>query len=218
MELTGKIDRIDFSDDKKYFMIIDYKTGTAQVNLQEIFAGVNLQLLTYLMVTNKFEEVVGKAPAAMLYFFLKYPVKQKTTLTEATNEVDKELKPVGWLVEDKNIILNIDSSNQIIKAQFNKKDGTFNKSYAEKNLQTAENFQALMKFVDDILEETGKNILQGMIKALPFQSKKIDACKFCDYSELCDFNSKTDNCRTPDLDDNEKILEQIKKHKTGLNF
>ena len=75
-----------------------------------------------------------------------------------------------------------------------------------------------MKFVDDILEETGKNILQGMIKALPFQSKKIDACKFCDYSELCDFNSKTDNCRTPDLDDNEKILEQIKNHKTGLNF
>ena len=48
MELRGKIDRIDLSEDKKYFLIIDYKTGEAHINLPEIFVGVNIQLLTYL--------------------------------------------------------------------------------------------------------------------------------------------------------------------------
>lgn len=216
MELTGTIDRVDFSEDGNYFMIIDYKTGTAELNLKEVFAGINLQLLTYLMVTSKLEKVADKLPAAMLYFFLKYPVKQKQSLAEAEKEVEDEIKPVGWFLEDKQIACALDQSNKILKFKFTAK-GEFDKTFAKKNLQTAENFQALMKYVDDILQETGEKILQGFIKAEPYKLTK-DICNYCDYSELCNFNAKIDKQRTIDIDDNEEILKQIKAHKTGWNF
>ena len=87
MELLGKIDRIDFSEDGRHFLIIDYKTGQAYLNLWEIYLGVNLQLLTYLMVTNKLESVGERLPAAMLYYFLKYPVKQGDSVSDAENKL-----------------------------------------------------------------------------------------------------------------------------------
>ena len=216
MELTGTIDRVDFSEDGKYFMIIDYKTGTAELSLKEVFAGINLQLLTYLMVTNKLEKVADKLPAAMLYFFLKYPVKQKQSLAEAEKEVENDLKPFGWFVDDEKILVELDSENKIIKIPFNKGGGVA-KTFAKNHLQTAENFDALMKYVDDILQATGEKILQGFIKAEPYKLPK-DVCNYCDYSELCNFNSKIDKRRVLEFDDNEEILKKIKAHKTGLNF
>ena len=74
-----------------------------------------------------------------------------------------------------------------------------------------------MKYVDDILKATGEKILQGFIKAEPYKLSK-DVCNYCDYSELCNFNSKIDKQRSIDIDDNAEILKQIKEHKTGLNF
>jgi len=215
MELTGTIDRVDFSENGEYFLIIDYKTGKAELNLKEVFAGINLQLLTYLMVTNKLDKVAGKLPAAMMYFFLKYPVKQKPSLTEAEKEIENEVKPVGWFLYDEKILAELDESNETIKIKYNKNG--INKTFAKNYLRSAEDFQALMKYVDDILQETGEKILQGFIKAEPFDAK-YSPCDFCDYNELCNFNSKIDKRRTSELDDNEEILKQIKARKTGLNF
>ncbi|MBR1396444.1 MAG: exodeoxyribonuclease V subunit gamma, partial [Selenomonadaceae bacterium] len=50
LELSGRIDRIDFDESGKYFLIMDYKTGDAYINLIDIYFGLNLQLLTYLLV------------------------------------------------------------------------------------------------------------------------------------------------------------------------
>ena len=217
IELVGVIDRVDFAKDDKYFMIIDYKTGKAYLNLTEIFSGVNLQLLTYLMVTSKLQEIEKRLPVAMLYFFLKYPSKQGQTLAEAATAVDEEVSPTGWILDNKEIIDAVDSSHEIIKIRFNN-DGTINATSRNKYLQTEENFKLLLGFVDDVLKKTCENILQGIIKAKPFQSKNFDACKFCIYAELCNFNSKTDTGRLPEFDDNKKILEKMRNHETGLNF
>ena len=217
VEPVGVIDRVDFSEDEKYFLIIDYKTGKAYLNLAEIFAGVNLQLLTYLMVSGKLEAVGGRIPAGMLYYFLKYPSKQGATLEEAETAVENEISPNAWILDDEKIIDDIDSSHEIIKIKFTKA-GEIQAASRKKYLQTEENFQLLLKFVDDILKQTCENILQGVIKAEPFQSKNFDACQFCIYAELCDFDSKTDTGRVAELDDNEKIFEKIRNHETGLKF
>ena len=218
VELKGTIDRTDFSEDGKYFLIIDYKTGKAYLNLAEIFIGVNLQLLTYLMVTDKLETVGERLPAGMLYYFLKYPAKQAQTSEEADKAVDSEISPKGWLLEDKSIVAQVDGSGKFIKAQFTGK-GDFTKTFQKAYLQSAENFDLLIKFADEILRETGKKILQGIITASPFKkSPTNDACKYCDYVELCGFNEKISPARKILLDDNEKIFEKMKNHETGINF
>ena len=197
LELVGVIDRIDFNEDKKYFLVMDYKTGKAYLDLNEIFIGVNLQLITYLLAAQNLDKVGDKLPAAMLYYFLQYPKKSGDNLADSTKKIDDDLKMVGMVLDDKKIIFEIDSGGNFIKIK--------NSGYDE------EFFAALSKFVKNIFQETCKKILSGEIFVLPFKSNKKFSCDYCDYAELCGFNEKTDEVRESKLTDDEikkEILAQ----------
>ena len=211
VELTGIIDRIDFNEDEKYFLVIDYKTGTAYLNLAEVFFGVNLQLLTYLAAANKLDEVGGRLPAGMLYHFLKYPSERGNNVKDAEKNVDNELKAEGWYLNDTNIVCQIDKEQKFIKAKINK-GGDFDAKTQKNIVKSAEFFQGLKNHVYEIFRETCEKILNGEISVKPFQTKKKDACKYCIYGELCGFDSKNDKGNSPPLDDNEilkKLTEKI---------
>ena len=72
VEITGKIDRIDIAKtpEGKYVRIIDYKSSAKDINLNEVVAGLQLQLLTYLDAVCNIEDVM---PAGVLYFNLIDP-------------------------------------------------------------------------------------------------------------------------------------------------
>lgn len=214
VELTGIIDRIDFNkkdednkEDKGYFLVIDYKTGEAYLNLAEVFFGVNLQLMTYLAAADKLDEVGERMPAGMLYHFLKYPSKRGETVEEADGKISNELKAEGWYLDDEDIVKQIDATQNFIKVKFNA-NGAFAAAAKKNIVKSAGIFQELIKRVDEIFQTTCEKILNGEISANPFQSKKKDACKYCIYGELCGFDSKIDKGNAPPLDDNE-ILKQL---------
>ena len=207
VELTGIIDRIDFNDNGDYFLVIDYKTGTAYLNLAEVFFGVNLQLLTYLAAANKLDEVGEKMPAGMLYHFLKYPSERGNNVKDAEKNVDNELKAEGWYLNDTNIVCQIDKEQKFIKAKINA-TGKFSANTEKNIVKSAGVFEGLKNHVYEIFQETCEKILNGEISVKPFQTKKKDACKYCIYGELCGFDSKNDKGNSPPLDDNE-ILKQL---------
>lgn len=215
VELTGVIDRIDFEnfgeskEEGKYFLIIDYKTGEAYLDLVEMFEGVNLQLITYLSAAQKINP--EKNYAAMLYYFLKYPSESGDDLETSENKINKNLKMDGWILADENIVLKIDESLNFIRVAF-KKDGGFKMNESKNHVQDEKIFSAMIKKVDEILKETCERILGGDISADPFQSKKKDACSYCNYSELCGFNPNFDKARTPEFSE-EKILEKLRGEK-----
>jgi len=69
VRLNGKIDRIDIGDG--VFNIIDYKTGSSTIRIQEILEGRSLQLPIYLQIAGKLldehDELTSFKPAAGLY-------------------------------------------------------------------------------------------------------------------------------------------------------
>ena len=73
VEITGKIDRVDIAKttDGNYIRIIDYKSSIKNIDLNEVVAGLQLQLLTYLDATCKIENML---PAGVLYFNLIDPI------------------------------------------------------------------------------------------------------------------------------------------------
>ncbi len=208
MELTGKIDRVDFNEDGKYFLILDYKTGSAYLNLNEIYHGINIQLLTYLMVAKNLEIVAGRSPAGMMYYFLKYQTKTVDRADLAAGEVDKALKMSGWTLDDSKVIKEIDSSDgqEFLKVHLTTKGAVDGKTKGY--VKSAEVFELMLKFAEEKLQTTGAKILQGNIEVNPAKTAKSDACKYCIYGELCGFNSDKVS-EIEQLDDNQ-ILDRMK--------
>jgi len=60
-----------------------------------------------------------------------------------------------------------------------------------------------MNFVEDCLKLTGEKILGGNIQAKPIKTKKVDACKYCAYAEVCRLDKKFNVETKQTIDDNE---------------
>lgn len=200
LELRGQIDRIDVSEDGQYFMIMDYKTGQAAINVVEVYYGLKLQLLTYMLVASQMMNNNGNEvlPAGMLYFFLKRPLASLghhcRDVSEIKKQVDKKLMMPGWVLLDTGVVQQIDReltagrSSQFIKVKL-KKDGDFDKN-SMGSLRTAEEFQDLMRYVELVFQETGQRIMDGCIDIEPVRIGGKSPCTYCSYRPLCGFDPK----------------------------
>ena len=185
IDLNGRIDRIDLSDDGKYFLIIDYKTGAASISLSKIFSGLSLQLVIYLGAAQNLSAVKGREEGAMLYCLLKMSGKGGRNDTEAFAERDKELKMPGLIRVDEEIKNAVDKTGDFV-------------NMTDKNLVSRADFQTIIKYAEKILETTAEKILGGCIEVKPAKlSADDDACKYCLYSALCTFDRATNETLEP---------------------
>ena len=197
INLRGQIDRIDLSGDGKYFLIIDYKTGRASISLKKIFGGLSLQLAIYLGEAQNIAE--GREAGAMLYCLLKIPNTSGRTDSEATLEAQKELKMPGLIRVDEEIKNAVDRTGDFVNMD-------------KKNLVSRADLQIIVKYAEKILETTAEKILGGNIEVKPakFKSDK-DACEYCLYSALCNFDRAINDVLEPiNLKDAEIISEMAK--------
>lgn len=194
LEISGQIDRIDSitHDGKRYFLVIDYKSGNAYINLIDVYYGLKLQLLTYLLVAqNSAKEMLGEEalPAGILYYFLKNPhitANAKLTPAKVMAEINKKLKMPGWVLADADMVQKIDSSFNFIKVALTSK-GTINGN-TRNSVKTEEEFFALLNYMDEVLVDTGKQILNGDVAVSPYELDAKQACTFCAYHSFCQFD------------------------------
>ena len=192
LSLSGRIDRIDYSENGKYFLIIDYKTGNQYINLVDVYYGLNLQLLTYLYVVNGW--LPDRLPVAMLYCILKYPPKSsdsKLSDEEAQRAIEDELKLPGWVLADPQIIRDIDESLNFIKVKLTV-DGVIAKT-SSNHVKTSREFDLLLNHVAKTLQAAGNRITGGDIAVKPYKNKTKTACDKCPYSSVCGFDTSFKN-------------------------
>ena len=192
INLSGQIDRIDLSGDGKYFLIIDYKTGKASINLKKIYHGLSLQLAIYLGAAKNFSGVKGREAGAMLYCLLKISSKGGKNDSDAKIEADKELKMPGLIRIDEEIKNAVDSSGNFV-------------DLAKKNLMSRDDLQTIIDYAEKILETTAEKILSGNIEVKPAKFSDADACEYCLYSALCNFDQAINETLTSKLKDSEII-------------
>lgn len=220
--LTGRIDRIDKldMDGNTYIRIVDYKTGAKEFDLNELYYGLQMQLLVYLdAILRNSEAILEKQamPGAILYFKIDDPIIKSNVIMdeeEVNNEIMKRLKMNGLLLKDVKIIQAMDNGMKtvslIIPATL-KKDGTFSKS---SSVVTEKQFDLLREYVNDKMIDLCVDMLSGKIKMQPCKSKKGTYCEYCDYSSICQFDTSILNNKyniIPAIDD-EVLWEKIKKH------
>lgn len=215
VEITGKIDRIDTAQNEqgKYIRIIDYKSSNKSINLNELEAGTQIQLLTYLDTA---VEQTNKMPVGMFYFNLIDPiVKSSKNLTEEQiqEELKKQFRMNGMVLADINIIKMMDKklekgASNIVPVTFDK-DGNIMQSRS--NVITKEQFTLLQNKVKKIIKQISKEILEGNIEIKPTynKSKKEEACKYCEYKSICCFNPNVNNYSFIENKTKQELLENL---------
>lgn len=216
VEITGKIDRIDTAQNEqgKYIRILDYKSSNKSINLNELEAGTQIQLLTYLDTA---VEQTNKMPVGMFYFNLIDPiVKASKNLTEEQiqEELKKQFRMNGMVLADINIIKMMDKklekgASNIVPVTFDK-DGNIMRSRS--NVITKEQFTLLQNKVKKIIKQISKEILEGNIEIKPTYNKlkKEEACKYCEYKSICCFNPNVNDYSFIENKTKQELLENLK--------
>lgn len=228
MKLRGRIDRIDATKvgDESYLRIIDYKSSSQRLDLNDVYHGLSLQMLTYLdvAVENSTHWLDEKAePGGVLYVHMHNPMlKQEAVLNEVETEAEmlKKFKMSGLLLESEDVILEMDETledvggrSQIVPAYL-KKDGSISKGMS--SVIQREELEDLRTFVRKKHQEAGEGILAGDTKISPYRLKQKTACDYCPQKAVCQFDT-TDTqqqYRTLRAESDDTVIEKIRKEST----
>ena len=216
VEIIGKIDRIDTAknEDGKYLRIIDYKSSIKNVDLNEVYAGLQIQLLTYLDAACKEEDLM---PAGILYFsMLEQMIKadKRMEQEEIEEKIRANFKMKGLILADVKVVKlhdkNLDKGSSTLVPAYIDKEG--NLSDKKTSGVTKEQFADLQKYMYVVIKQISKEILSGNIDLKPYYKDKKTPCKYCDYKSICCFNMG--GCENSynyiDKKSKEEILSKIK--------
>ena len=224
IEITGKIDRIDTAknEDGKYLRIIDYKSSAKNIDLNEVYAGLQIQLLTYTDAICRKEDIM---PAGIFYFSL---LEQMANADKRLNEdeieemIRKNFKMKGLIIADVKIIKMNDNTlksgtSNLIPAGITTK-GEINQRNT--NGVKQEEFKILQEYIYKTIKDISKEILSGKIDLKPYNKQGKTPCEYCEYKTICGFNPKLNNNKYNYIDKKTKddILNKMRQNGDGAFF
>lgn len=191
--IGGKIDRVDTveKDGKLHVKIVDYKSGRNDLSLDEIYAGLKLQLMVYLQNTleraEKDNPGMGIVAAGAFYNRIDNPI---VPYVNGASDEDyekallKQLRPTGAVgLESAGLMDSWESAESLVIPAKRKKDGLLQ---ADGHVYTDAQLKCLAEFAAGKLAELEVRINEGEIKAEPYEG----ACEYCPYDAVCGFGRK----------------------------
>lgn len=203
IRLQGSIDRVDVyhTEEQDYLRVIDYKSGSKEFRLEEVYYGLNMQMLIYLYAAcdDKNGSFGAPQPAGVLYVPSKLQaVETAADVDDKTlrEEIDSGLKMKGIVLEDEAVLRAMEPalSGKYIPASLTA-GGAFSKS---SRLQSREQMAALRELVYRNITEMADHLLAGRVEPLPVQDGHNDPCSYCKYAALCNNTGARRLCKKID--------------------
>ena len=210
--VKGSIDRVDiFSKDGiSYIRVIDYKTGKKEFKLSELFDGLNIQMVLYLMALEKnAKHVYGDfIPAGVLYLPSKIGLsdylKKRSPSPEEIARQRRVCGKLSGMVLESLVVLNgmgaIDSPDYF-PAGFDEKKQVFTG-----NTYLPKHFRSLSRAIDGKIKAMGDALHSGNIPAIPNGEKgEGKMCAYCSYRAICGYEVGDEIHEITKLSHNEAI-------------
>ena len=189
VSFIGFIDKLLYEEynGKTLLVIVDYKTGDPELNLNNSIYGLNLQLPVYLYLSKNNNIVNSNVVGFYLQKILNKEIpRNKNKTYEMLKE--EQLKLQGYSIYNEEYLNEFDDSyehSKVIKSLEKGKDDF--KAYSK--LLTEKEMDELYKLVDSKINEARDNILEADFKINP---KRIGfnnvSCTFCKYKDICYMN------------------------------
>jgi len=196
VELAGRIDRVDVAhtDNAAYLRVIDYKAGPRSLALDDVYYGLNLQLLVYLEAgLREAAALAGREcrPAGAFYFRVQNPLLKGGTPVPPAEVAPRLLKAFrlqGLVLDDPALLRLMDdaigSESAIVPAGL-KQDGTVKK---KPGVVSAAQLERLQEHVRRVVAETAAEIQAGVVAIAPYRKGQANACRYCAFKPVCAFD------------------------------
>jgi len=217
IQIAGKIDRIDTAKTAKgnYVRIIDYKTYAQDIELEKVYAGIQIQLLTYIDAVCKKSDF----QSAGVYYFelIEQLIKADKRISDEEIEarIRKNFKMKGLVVADVDVIQMQDRNlkngkSNIIPAAITEEGQVVEKD--TKGVQKEE-FEILQQHIYRTIKQISKEMLSGKIDVNPYYYRGKSPCGWCTYKPICGFDPKKGNGCYNYIERREKddVLEKMKQ-------
>ena len=182
--VVGLIDKI--LKYQEYYLVTDYKTNPVHPNWYALDVGLDLQLPLYLYLIKANDPNAKIAGSYLQSVFrtslLKYEDKPLSKV------MLEQLKYVGYTLQDRDVILAIDTnalngSGSLLKQIVSNKG--FYKNFLKKSF-TQTQFDAIILYVEKLIFEANKKIRKGLFPILPLTDEKNESvCRYCRLKDLC---------------------------------
>ena len=185
---SGIIDKVKYKkeDGKTIIAIIDYKTGSVDVDLKTVPYGIGMQLPVYLYLASNSKKLENIEVAG---FYLQHILNNEIAVEKNKSyeeQKKKELQLQGYSNSDYSILSTFDKSfdkSNMIRSMSLTKDNNFSR-YA-KVLSSEE-----MTYLKDLAEKNINIAAQAISNAeFDITPKKIGdinyGCRFCKYKDIC---------------------------------
>ncbi len=190
--LHGKIDRLDRVPNSLEFSVVDYKSGDSTIKFHEVYHGLAIQLLAYMLVLR--ENRVGEKPCTPIgafYYRVTRSLRNKHP-SEApepgSDEFLLEVKPRGIFNGD--YVHHLDQQLQagnsmVLNASINK-DKSFGRRESSDVADAAE-IDLLLNYVKKKIGELTDDLMFGVVKVEPYNLSNVKPCSRCEFRSVCRF-------------------------------
>ncbi|HOZ54322.1 MAG TPA: PD-(D/E)XK nuclease family protein, partial [Bacilli bacterium] len=211
----GIVDRVDIyeTDNKIYYRIVDYKTGSKAFRLDDTLEGLNLQMLIYLLAIKENKSFSNKelVPVGIEYYpvsLKSVPVKRNMKEEEINKELKKSLVMNGYISREEEIInlFNEDSLSSYTDS-YSRGNPNIEKTYCNNHINL------LFNKIKDMLENIGNDIVDGKIDINPIRSKRVVSCEYCNLKSICRFDDKLYRYRILKDYKNEEVITMLEGDK-----
>ena len=193
------IDRVDVesSAENPKIRIVDYKSGKRDLDLNDVYNHLSIQLPLYMavakdMLKDDLDAQIIDA-AGMLYYHVKdefFDNNDGLTGEALSDKVFDSYKMKGYVSNEDAVLLAHDS--KIIEAGKSnivpvalKKDGSVTST---SKVLTPEQFDTVIDYVEKSSADTAKGILNGQFDCQPYVYGKKHGCQYCPYIGICGFS------------------------------
>ncbi|HCC33593.1 MAG TPA: hypothetical protein DEQ28_06835 [Clostridiales bacterium] len=200
LELAGRIDQVDIARGTAgtYLRVIDHKSTVRRLSPAAVEAGVDLQLLCYLLAVHEGAERLapggeGATVAGAFYSpLLAGLLHQSRPLSPAEAEAARlaEFRLTGLALAEPEAIRLMDAGQgesppgYLVRVPL-RRDGLPRKGGAALD---RESWQGLLSAVRHRVGALGERLAAGEVARRPFRLRSDTACQRCDYRSVCGFD------------------------------
>lgn len=180
----GIIDKVLYKEEEgiTYLVVVDYKTGSTDIKLNNKEYGIDLQLPIYLYLSSKMKlkniKIVG--------FYLQKLLNNNLDNTkEYITAKENTLKLEGYSINNERILSKFDTTyndSKLIKSMKTSSNGFY--SYSK--VLSEEEIEKLIEDIDLQIDKATNNILETDFNIDPkvINGENV-SCKFCEYKDIC---------------------------------